>query len=156
MRMWRAVSTAVLAVGLAGVMAAPAQAAPAPAKACVLDITSGAVSCRASVGEIDRLVTAKRATNLVRFWDGLNMTGASLTVSGPVCSATTTDIDLPFTSLFPLEQQVGSVTKFAAGHCNWQLRGAAGATSTWVEGSWPDLRNLGDGWNNRAVDFRLT
>jgi hypothetical protein len=96
------------------------------------------------------------AITLVRFWTGFNQTGSSLTISGPACTPSTTDIDLGWSSLYPFGGQVSSVGKNPDGHCNWQLRGPNGGTSTWVEGSRNDLRNLGDGWNDRAVDFRLT
>ena len=66
MRTWRVTTMLALTLGLAGAVAAPAQAAPQPARHCVLDITSRTVTCASSVGDVDRLVSARRAINLVR------------------------------------------------------------------------------------------
>ena len=162
MRLWRGSIIGAFALVLAGGMAAPAlaapaQAAPPAARHCLVDVAARAQTCTSSVEEVLRLAAAAGVQPLVTFHDGFDYTGSSATYSNVECSGSTSDIDYGWRAIpFPLSGAASSITKYSAGQCNWQLRGPNGGTSTWVEGSRADLRALGDGWSNRAVEMRLT
>jgi hypothetical protein len=153
MRTWKLMTTAVLALGLAGAMAAPAQAAPTPARHCVLASASDTTMCLGSIGDVNRLMTSKQAIPLVRFWTGYNQDPNSLpaTATGQPCTGTVRS----WTSLGSISGQVSSVGWNAAGQCFWQLRDSFGRTSPWGVGQWDNLATFGDGWDNRAVEYRL-
>lgn len=138
--------------------AAPVSAAPAQTSAgggivhCIL-AADGSTTCGSS-----QTMRARAATSPLLFaiHDKKNYRGMTYAFHGKRCSASTTGgPDYVVTPSF-VSGRGNSVTKYKAGHCNWQLVGAKGKRSTWVEGSRPNLGVIGSGWNNRAVRVRLT
>lgn len=98
---------------------------------------------------------AKFGQLLVAFHDRTSYRGEFRAFYGNACSSGSGNIDDNLGLGF-MANRGESVTKGAAGHCNWQMVGSAGKRSTWVENSRPNLGLIGDGWNNRAVSVRLT
>lgn len=162
---WKRGATAV-AVGLAAtagvLVVTPAQAAQREqtgfAEHCLLTRAGEQPRCAASEAALRTATGGVGFTALVTVYERrqFNTDGDWKTWYAPaICSGPTSDIDYVF-ELGLLAERVSSVKKYAAGHCNWQLVGPSGGRSTWVEGSWENLANLGGGWEDRAVRIRLT
>jgi hypothetical protein len=161
-RITRLLATAALILGAgltlaapaqaAPAQAAPAQSAPAPHRYCTA-AAGGQLTCSTSAAEITRTNAALVA--LVTFYVNpeYDASAGAVTFYDEPCSGPTTNID--YAGPIGLSG-ISSVKKYTAGHCNWQLIDANGTRSTWVEGSWSHLSNLGNNWNNRGVRYRLT
>jgi hypothetical protein len=152
----RVIATCALTASLAvaGLMGAgSALATPtAGGKHCLL--SPGGLSCYASAEDVHQVAPA--AQYLVTVWSGYNQQGpTSRSIYGPTCSEDVGNIDY-YLGLGPVAGIGSSVTKHSGSNCNWQLEGPNGGRSTWVEGSRDNLANLGDGWDNRAVNILLT
>ncbi len=76
--------------------------------------------------------------------------------NGRVCSKRTDTYDFTIILSGGLRREVESIEDYAGAHCDWRLIDKDGVASVRVEGSMRDLRNLGDGWRNRAVRIQLT
>lgn len=150
--------SAALALTASALVAAPASAAPTPTSSggkityCVV-AESGSPTCGSSTAM--RAKSAK-SSFLFAIHDKRRYRGTTYAFYGKRCSASTSGrVDYTVRPSF-LAGRGESVTKGANSRCNWQLVGAKGKRSTWVEGSRANLATIGSGWNNRAVRVRLT
>ncbi|OLR91992.1 hypothetical protein [Actinokineospora bangkokensis] len=145
-----ATATAVAAVALAW---APANAASAGGTTCLL-LAGGGARCTADNAEAERIAAAN--THVVTVWENPGYTGVGIQYFKPGggCTAESDFSPADYGFDIPLlngARWVSSVRKVDTGHCNWVLVGPSGGRSTEVEGDWPRLSELGDGWDNRAV-----
>lgn len=137
--------------------AATSSAAPAVGgQHCLVPKAGEQARCAATEAELEEMsATATTAIVTVYVKRNYNPDGGWITWYREPCSGPVGDLDYSF-GLSPYNKEISSVKKYADGHCNWQLEGPAGNRSTWVEGSWANLNNLGNGWEDRAVKIRLT
>jgi hypothetical protein len=152
-----ATATFCLAIGGVSATTLPAQAAPLSEEThCLLSASGQGMRC-ASTSAALRTLSPAAITPLVTVFRDRNYSGPAITYWQKPCSAESDFSPPDYRAVIrrPLRQEVSSVLKYTAGHCNWVLVGPNGGTSTEVETSWANLNKLGSGWEDRAVRIRL-
>jgi hypothetical protein len=158
--------TAALAAAAGGLFAVAPAADAAPAakivKHCLME--DGGLKCASTEAGM-KAMTTQASSHVLNLWSQANYQGFGIEIwrSEGDCTAESNfapaddDWWIPFATEngVTTRQWVSSVRKIDTGHCNWRLVGPQGNFSTEVENDWPDLRNLGSGWNNRAVRVQV-
>lgn len=136
-------------IATAGVSSASAEQA---AENCVVNVETGNGVCDDSAARAE----AAAAYVLVRFWNGYDYTGATLTLTGGHRCKTPLDPEYYHPNLgnFGWNNRASSV--IAYNNCVvklYDLPGLRGASSRWLL-SWSNLGTIG--WNNRATSVRVS
>lgn len=136
-------------IGTAGVTSASAEDAP---ENCVVNVDTGEEVCGADAARAE----AAAAWVLVRFYDGYNYTGSTLTLTGGHPCTTPIDPEYFHRNLgnFGWNNRASSVRGYS--NCAVKLydsTGLRGASSRWILSA----SNLGViGWNNRASSVKMS
>jgi hypothetical protein len=145
------------AIGALFAAAVPASAAPAAAQSCAVNLQTHATACGASESQAKQLAAVPAASVLaVRLYDGYNYTGTSWDYYVPKACTAGYEGEYGLADLGPASNKASSVHTY--NHCDVHLHDPlnyGNPHSVWIDQA-PDLRTIGDGWNNRASSIGIS